>query len=451
MANVYKVLCLAAVLAASVVDVMALDGAWRGKLQLGQMELPLVFNFKDGGDGKVDCTLDSPAQGAKGIPAEVTFCSADSVAVVCRMIGASYSGSVTADRITGNFSQRGMSLPLLLTPETPLSERRPQTPRPPYPYMAVDTVFAAPDGELMSATLTMPEGWKKGNVPAVVMVTGSGAQNRDEELMDHKPFAVIADYLARNGVASLRYDDRGVGRSGGDFQKGTTDTFKDDAAAAIDFLRGFDEVGPVGVVGHSEGGTIALMLAGEGKPDFVISLAGMAESGKQTLMRQNRRALAGSGISGEQLESCMALIGKGFDLVAEQERTGEKSEIDMAAVSASEGLDVDPMIIASLQSSMKTRTPWFDRFVALDPEDSLKKIKCAVLAVNGDKDTQVDADGNLAVIKANVPQAETVKAAGLNHLMQHAETGDISEYDSITETFAPEVLEMMLAFIRGQQ
>ena len=169
------------------------------------------------------------------------------------------------------------------------------------------------------------------------------------------------------------------------------------SAAAIDFLRGFDEVGPVGVVGHSEGGTIALMLAGEGKPDFVISLAGMAESGKQTLMRQNRRALAGSGISGEQLESC----------------TGEKNEIDMAAVSASEGLDVDPMIIASLQSSMKTRTPWFDRFVALDPEDSLKKIKCAVLAVNGDKDTQVDADGNLAVIKANVPQAETVKAAGL--------------------------------------
>ena len=434
---------IAAVLAAMAGTAAAgVSGRWTGKLSVGLTKLPLVLNF-----GEQGCTMDSPAQGVTGIPVEVEACTDDSVAIACRSIDMRYSAKLKDGVMRGKFTQRGITFPLEMRPDAPDTERRPQTPRPPYPYATADTVFASADGTRLGGTMALPEGART----MVIFVTGSGPQNRDEELFDHKPFAVIADKLARCGVASLRYDDRGVGRSGGDFQKGTTDTFKDDAAAAIDFLRGFDEVGPVGVVGHSEGGTIALMLAGEGKPDFVISLAGMAESGKQTLMRQNRRALAGSGISGEQLESCMALIGKGFDLVAEQERTGEKSEIDMAAVSASEGLDVDPMIIASLQSSMKTRTPWFDRFVALDPEDSLKKIKCAVLAVNGDKDTQVDADGNLAVIKANVPQAETVKAAGLNHLMQHAETGDISEYDSITETFAPEVLEMMLAFIRGQQ
>lgn len=428
-------------------DACALKGTWRGKLVVGRTELPLVFHFSENAAGQTECTLDSPLQGAKGIPAIVKLCSTDSVALECRTIGASFNGNISNGQISGKFAQSGMVFPMTLTPDAPLEERRPQTPKPPFPYTVVDTFFVAPDGARLSATLTFPAESKNKKVPAVVMVTGSGPQNRDEELLEHKPFAVIADYLARNGVASLRYDDRGTGKSSGDFQRGTTYIFKDDAKSAIDFLRKFKGIGEVGVLGHSEGGTIAFLLGGEKQPDFIISLAGVAVSGKEILMKQNIRSLEQAGITGKDKENCVALLGLLFDAMAEQGRNGVLASINPDSLAKANGIDVPAMIMPSLRAARKVRTPWFDTFLTINPRESLSKIECALLAINGDKDTQVEAETNLAVIKELVPKAVIRKMPSLNHLMQQATTGEVSEYGEIRETISPEVLKMILEFI----
>lgn len=438
-----------AIMAAAAPEALALDGSWRGELTLGRTSLPLVFNFSETESGETRCTLDSPAQGAKGIPTEVTYCSADSISLTASSIGASYAGTVTPGSIKGRFSQRGYEFPLDLTPDAPEAseaERRPQTPAPPFPYTATDTAFTARDGAVMSATLTIPLDADSRKIPAVVMVTGSGPQNRDEELFGHRPFAVIADYLARRGIATLRYDDRGTGRSGGDFATATTYTFRDDAAAGIDFLRSVGCIGPTGVLGHSEGGTVAFMLAADGKADFVVSLAGMALPGRETIMRQNRRSLAMSGLSEADMYNSLRMIELIFDAVAEQTERGETAPVDIDTLAAREGVSVPAAIMPQLRQVDRMRSPWLDAFLALDPRLYLAKVKCPVLAVNGDKDTQVSPD-NLEVIRGLVPHAEVMPMPGLNHLMQHAATGEVAEYAEISETISPDVLEAVARFI----
>ncbi len=426
------------------VSARSIDGAWRGSLSVGPTSIPLVFNFSTDPAGKTLCTLDSPQQGAKGIPTDVTLCSADSVIVSCPAIGASYSGAIHTDSIIGSFEQRGFKFPLNLAPEKPLAKRRYQTPVPPFPYTVVDTTFTAPDGAVMSGTMTLPPAQKDGKVPAVLMVTGSGPQNRDEELFDHKPFAVIADYLARNGIASLRYDDRGTNRSAGNFNEATTMTLKEDAASGIRFLRTVGNIGPVGVLGHSEGGTIALMLGAEGEADFVISLAGMAESGKQTIMRQNRHSIDKAPIPEDAKESSLKLIEMMLDEIADQTRKEKIETIDVDSLAAAAGLTVPPAIMASIKNTR--RSPWLDTFLTIDPTEWLSKVKCPVLAVNGLRDTQVSPD-NLEVIRRLVPQAQIMEMPGLNHLMQHCVTGEVTEYEQISETLSPDLLEALTRFL----
>lgn len=439
-----------ALIAMSAVNAFALNGGWRGELSFGGMKLPLVFNFSENAKGETGCTIDSPSQGATGIPATVVLCTSDSISLECSVIGAGFSGRITNDAITGKFTQRGYSFPLTLRPESPIEERRPQTPKPPYPYTVQDTVFTAPDGVTLSGTLTLPAMEGKQKVPAVVLISGSGPQNRDEELFEHKPFAVIADYLARNGVASLRYDDRGTGRSKGDFLKGTTYTFSDDARSAVEFMRTIPGIGRTGVIGHSEGGTIAFLMGAAKVPDFIVSLAGMAVSGKETLLAQNARSLDKAGVAGKDKESCLSLIGLLFDEMARQGKNAATSPIDLDSLAKGAGISVPPMILASLKSTQKTRTPWFDTFLGIDPGESISAISCPVLAINGDKDTQVEATSNLAVIRERCPKAEVRMMPSLNHLMQHAQTGEVAEYNEIRETISPEVLEIILSFIRKQ-
>lgn len=428
----------------------ALSGSWRGKLSLGEMQIPLVFNFTEDKNGVTVCTMDSPSQGAKGIPVEVTECTSDSVSLECKAIGARFSGRISDNAISGEFTQRGFSFPLKLSKDEALENRRPQTPRPPYPYTVKDTVFTAPDGAALSGTLTLPVMSGDMAVPAVVMISGSGPQNRDEEIFDHKPFAVIADHLARNGVASLRYDDRGTGESQGDFLKGTTYTFRDDARSGIAFMRSLPMTGKVGVIGHSEGGTIAFMLGAEGVPDFIISMAGMAVTGKEGLLAQNARLLDRSGLSGEDRDNSMALINHLFDEYARQGKRGISIPVDPDSLAEAYSLKVPQEVMASLKSTRKIRTQWYDTLLGLDPGESISKIKCPVLAINGDKDTQVEAAPNLAVIRQHCKYAEIRMMPSLNHMMQHALTGDMTEYDEIRETISPEVLEIILEFIRGK-
>ena len=260
---------------------------------------------------------------------------------------------------------------------------------------------------------------------------------------------MIADFLARNGIASLRYDDRGTGKSTGDFLTSTTFTFKGDAVSGIEFLRSIDCIGSVGILGHSEGGTIAFMAGADDKADFIVSLAGMAVSGKETMMRQNKHALDKSGLSDADKTNSLKIIGIVFDTIARQVRNGVTAPIDIDSIVAANGVRLPQQIIQSLKMTQSTRAPWVDSFLTINPREYLANVKCPVLAINGEKDMQVNPD-NLSVIKEFVPKADTMLMPDLNHLLQHAVTGEITEYDEIRETISPDVLEAIVQFIKKQ-
>ena len=422
-------------------------GSWRGELSLGPTKLPLVFNFRQGEDGKTVATLDSPQQNARDIPLDVLYASADSVSVECKSLGAAYSGKISGDKIDGTFSQMGYRFAMTLTPETDLSIRRPQTPRPPFPYAVKDTSFVSANGTLLAGTLTIPAGMQPGQTPVVVMLTGSGPQNRDEEIFEHRPFAVIADYLARNGIATFRFDDRGVASSQGDFAKADINTFMEDARSALRFVRSMPEFGKSGLLGHSEGGTLAVMLAADEAPDFIVSLAGMVVPAKQTLVAQNVRGLEQAGITGAAKADSEKLIGLVFDEVIRQRHSGVSEPIDVEAICKENSLAVPAVVVESIRRNMVARSGYFDSLLSLDPTEALKKTGCPVLAINGTKDVQVDAEANLGAFSKYAAGAEVRKMEGLNHLLQHAGTGDIGEYGSIAETISPEVMELIGEFL----
>ena len=426
-----KLFFIAAILCLMASVAKAQKGSWSGELNIQGIKLPLVFNFTDDG-----CTIDSPSQGAKGIKAEKSITPEGKLKVTAGMIGASFEGTMEEQTITGTFTQNGMSLPLTLKPGEQ-KNNRPQTPVPPFPYITEEVTFSNGDITL-NGTLTLPEGWDK-NTKAVVMITGSGQQNRDEEIFDHKPFAVIADALARKGIASLRYDDRGWGNKAIRFTDFTTDDFKQDAAAGIDLLR--RKFKTVGVIGHSEGGTIALMLASEGKTDFVVSLAGMTISGKQTLLNQNIDALRSIGLQEETVEKYSEVISDIFDKVA----AGQ--DIDEYLKGAENMENFKPIID---HAKKLLTSPYMRHFITKDIHNSLPNIKCPVLALNGKKDTQVEYKQNLEVLENGLTNCshETVAYDNLNHLFQHCTNGSIVEYHQIEETISQEVLDKIISWIK---
>ncbi len=446
----YGILVALAVGFAGVNECGALTGTWRGVISMGLNKLPLVFNFEEDAEGVTTATMDSPKQNAKGIPLDVKFCSADSVSLECKMINASYKGKISDNKIVGTFTQNGFNLPLTLSPEEDLASRRPQTPQPPFPYVEKDTIFTSFDGVELAGTLTLPSTEPGKKFPTVVMVTGSGPQNRDEEIFEHRPFAVIADYLARNGIASFRYDDRGTAASKGNYSEATIDTFKGDALSAYKFAKGLAETGKVGILGHSEGGTLAVLVASEDKPDFIVSLAGMVTPAKETLVEQNIRALDKAGISGSQREASIKLIELMFEEIARQHKAGASTPIDVDLLCRENALDVPSMVLESMKQSNRSRNGYFDSLVSLDPTKALKKVKCPVLAINGTKDTQVNAEKNLEAFRQSVKNVEIKQIDGLNHLLQHANTGDSSEYNDIRETISPDVLTVITEFIQSK-
>ena len=410
----------------------AQEGSWNGELDVMGTKLPLVFNFSPNG-----CTMDSPSQNAKGIPAEKTVSDDGTIKVKVGMIGATFEGKMADGEIKGTFTQNGFPLPLTLKAGK-LAVKRPQTPVPPFPYKEESVSFTNA-GYTFNGTLTLPENYTK-QTPVVLMVTGSGQQNRDEELFEHKPFAVIADALARQGIASLRYDDRGWGDKSVNFADFTTDDFRQDAAAALPLLR--KRFNKVGILGHSEGGTIAMMLAAEGKTDFIVSLAGMAISGKETLVMQNRQAMSAIGLPKETVDTYCNSISKALDEIA----SGKKaSEINIDGMPEA----LKPITIKSLQQA---DTPYIRHFLNVDVSELLSKIKCPVLALNGTKDTQVDCTANTIQLERGLTNCKhTIKKVdGVNHLFQHCTTGNVIEYQQIEETIAPEVLQTITGWINSE-
>ena len=380
-----------------------------GKLNLGPQSLTIVLHVNCNAQGEVKCTLDSPDQGVKGIAVETDYCSSDSISVSIASLALSFQGKLKGDEIVGTFIQ-GQSFPLILKRgEEKLN--RPQNPVAPYPYKTEEVAFKnVADGATLVGTLSYPVGYKKGKPPVVLMVTGSGQENRDEEIFDHKPFLVIADYLARHGVATLRYDDRGFGKStGGDVEHATTLDFMRDAASGIDFLRASKQFSRVGILGHSEGGSIAFMLGAKGKVDFVISMAGVGVKGDTALTAQANKILE--------------LTGQSMRYSTHQYR----------------------------MNAIIKRSPWLNFFIDYDPSADISKTLCPVMAINGSRDIQVISSLNLAGIKAHLkpnPKNIIKEYPSLNHLFQHCKTGNVLEYRMIEETISPEVLEDIVRFIK---
>ena len=422
--KVMKRIIAALLFVASVIGVSAQEGAWSGELDVQGTKRPLVFNFNADGT-----TIDSPSQGVNGLKAEKSFTPEGKICIAIPQINASFEGVMVMNIIFGNYIQNGFSFPLTLKRVT-----RPQTPKGPFPYDIEEVTFQ--NGEFtFHGTLSMPKDCTA-ETPVVLLVTGSLQQDRDENMFEHKPFAVIADALARNGIASLRYDDRGYGDSTVHFLNYNTHDFKDDAAAGLSFLR--KRFKKVGIIGHSEGGTIALMLAAEGKTDFIISLAGMAVSGKETILWQNRVSLEASGLPKEVIDQYINVVSNIYDKVAE----GKQDAIDTSFAPEA----MKPVLQRALQ---QLSTPYMQHLLSVDVRPLLPQIKCPVLALNGKKDTQVNCQANLdALDKGLTAKHQTVALDNLNHLFQHCTTGNLMEYQQIEETFAPEALQQIVEWIK---
>lgn len=406
---------ISAILLAITADIKAQtpDGQWSGDLVLGQgKNLPLVLNIGTGSDGKPCCTLDSPMQGAEGIKTEVNVLTADSINITVPDIAATYAGRVTKDVITGRFTQMGMPFKLDLK-RGGVMMNRPQTPQPPLGYTTQEVSFEnKAAGAVLSGTLTWPEGYDgKKPVPVVIMVSGSGLQNRDEEVFGHKPFLVLADRLARNDIASLRYDDRGTGKSTGDASKATTSDFMKDAAAGLELLRSMDgKFSRVGVIGHSEGGLIAFMLAADGRTDFIVSMAGTGVKGDTIIAGQSNDALR---------------------------RTGRPANVTATDIR---------------KQAETGGNAWLRYFVDYDPADVIASTTCPVMVLNGTMDTQVRPRLNLDRIKSLLPHnaKNSIKEYdGLNHLFQHCTTGFADEYGTIEETMSEDVMKDIAGWINS--
>lgn len=412
-----------------------LNGTWNGGLKVSGVELTIVLHVDP-----VECTMDSPDQGAYGIPAQIKEITASRIHVEVPSIGASFEGNLMFGLLVGKFKQSGLEFPMSLKPGD-VERNRPQTPQEPYPYTSEDVSFANPeDGAVLSGTLTYPADYSS-KTPVVLLVSGSGLQNRDEEVFAHKPFLIIADHLARNGIATLRYDDRSVGKSTGNAVGATTETFMKDALAGLEFLRSMNKFSKIGLAGHSEGGTIAFLLAGEGKTDFIISLAGTATDGVTVLVEQNRKILKGSGIPDSAVNDYCEVLAK---LYADPDMTAE--ELSKLAS------DLAPDMKQNIMSIRETKDPWVQHFISFDPGEAIKKIECPVLALNGENDVQVIADSNIPRLQELLEDNGKNKIKtypGLNHLFQHCTTGMPDEYGKIEETISTEVLNDIAVWINS--
>lgn len=443
-------------------------GLWEGKLNVG-IELRIVFHFTKNMDGTYKATMDSPDQNAKDIPCSKVSIFGDSVITEIGIAQAIYKAIILNDStISGKFEQRGASLPLILKHVEKLSApvARKQTPRPPFDYNSEDVEYNNADSSMhFGATFTYPK--TGGPFTTAILITGSGQQDRDETILNHKPFAVIADYLTKNGYAVFRVDDRAVGKTSfGDVTKATSADFAKDVEAGLAYLDTRKEVDKkkIGLIGHSEGGLIADIVGSRNKNvSFVIMLAGPGVDGAAVLAAQTEAILIASGASKEVAAAYKSLyekvisnskekdtalaISKSMDDYMRWKKTTDRKIVDTLEMNndaeASEGIR---------QMIKQFSTPWFRYFFETDPADYIRQLQCKVLALNGSKDVQVLPKQNLTAIKNALQKSrskkfETIELPNLNHLFQHCNTCTIQEYGQLEETFAIEALEVMLKWL----
>jgi pimeloyl-ACP methyl ester carboxylesterase len=426
------------------------EGDWQGTLDVGAAKLRLGLHLSRDSAGSLTAKLDSIDQGAMGIPVQKAVFTESRLKLDIPALRASFEGAMKADgsEIAGTFTQ-GASLPLTFKrADKGEALRRPQEPKPPFPYHAVDVGYETGVVKL-AGTLTIPRG--SGPFPAALLITGSGPEDRDEAIFGHKPFWVIADYLTRRGIAVLRLDDRGVGKSTGNSTMTTVEEMAGDVLAGVQFLKRRKEIdaGRIGVIGHSEGGIVGPLAASQ-SPDiaFVVMLAGTGVTGEQVMYLQADLVIRSEGGDDAVVAQNRKLQELIFKVLHEQKDEKNRQVVIQKlreAWKADRGSDAPKEMEGQFAS---VTTPELRSFILLDPGDALRKVKVPVLAMNGSRDVQVPPGQNLPAIKAALtaggnPDITTIELPGLNHLFQHCKSCAPTEYGALEETFSPEALEIM--------
>lgn len=432
-----------------------LSGDWLGTLRVPGQELRLAFHI-EGDPGAYTAAMDSIDQGAMDIPVNTVSVVGDKVEMSVNALSAKYTGRLSSDgdSIKGTWSQGAANLPLTIerTDDVP-QLKRPQEPKPPFPYKTEDVAFDNPDapGVRLAGTLSIPEG--PGPHSVLLFITGSGPQNRDEELMGHKPFLVISDYLVRNGYATLRCDDRGFGKSEGDYQSATSNDFANDALAGVEFLKSRPEIdnARIGLLGHSEGGLVAPIAATQSDDvAFMVLLAPPAVTGEEILYEQSAMILRASGNNDFIVNRSRELNEEIYTAIKNAETEDAVKEAVTAIVD--EMSEFERKAFQIDQQLPLLASPWFKNFLVYDPRPTLRQVSCPVLALFGENDLQVPPDQNLDEFKTALeegtnPYATVLELEGLNHLFQESASGSPMEYGAIEQTISPKALETITEWL----
>jgi len=432
------------------------EGTWQGAIETGNMRLRLQLHLSHDEQGQLLAALDSLDQGIQGIPASKVTEKDGEVKFELPVFNAVYTGtlSATKNEIDGRWNQNENLEELdFVRSDKVLELRRPQTPAKPYPYKEEQVTFASGDGKsTLAGTLTLPPG--TGPFAAAVLVSGSGPNDRDETIEGHKPFLVIADFLTRKGIAVLRYDKRGIAQSTGDYAGASINDFAQDAQSAVTYLKSRSEVDAkrLGIIGHSEGGILAALVASRSNDaNWLILLATPATTGEGTLLRQSELIARAGGLAEASITRSLEIDRKAYSAVRqEKDSAALQKRLELLVAQSGLGAAMPP---AALQAQLKVMsTPWFRQFLDLDPGPLIEKIRCPVLALNGDRDLQVDASENVPLLRKAYEAAgnqdfTVVEVAGVNHLFQKAQSGSPALYGAIEETIAPEVLDSIASWV----
>jgi fermentation-respiration switch protein FrsA (DUF1100 family) len=435
------------------------EGIWQGSLELGATQLRIVFHIHQDDSGVWTASMDSPDQGAEGIAVDQVEIKGDSLFLTIAVAQGSYNGVLEEGIIKGHWNQSGMSLALdLERVEQVEIVSRPQDPVEPFPYLAEEvTVENETAGITLAGTLTLPK--TGAHFAAVILITGSGPQDRNETVANHRPFLVLADHLTRQGIAVLRMDDRGMGESGGDFSTATTMDFASDILAGVTFLKSRPDISKdrIGLAGHSEGGLVAPIVATQSEDiAFIVLLAGPGMIGEDLLVLQGKLINETAGMMPDQVQANTELQKKMFTLLKNEKDDGVLEEklgevlVEFINSSSPQQVTVDDPTVQMQVRNMVA--PWFRYFMTLDPIQFLEKVTCPVLAINGELDLQVPPKQNLAsieeaLIKGGNKNYTIKELPGLNHLFQTATTGLMNEYAQIEETFSPAAMEIISQWI----
>lgn len=456
MTIVFGLICLLM----SSLNAQDITGDWNGVLNAMGNQLPLVFHIQQSDSGYT-ATFDSPDQGAMGIPFTTVEYNDDTLVLRAANIGAFYEGVPAADSIAGTWNQGGQSFELNMYRKEVEKKayRRPQEPERPYPYHEEEVTFENKrDSLTLAGTLTLPE--KNGSFPAVILISGSGPQNRNEEVFGHKPFLVLADFLTRQGIAVLRYDDRGTAKSTGNFAVATSRDFANDVLSAIEYLKNREEIDhqQIGLIGHSEGGLIAPIVVNRSDDvAFMILLAATGVPGKEISRMQGRTLLD---VEVSDREAYYRFIDKTIEIASsDKERSIRRKELirhyenseDILNELLPEGTDREAFIKQQVEGALR---PWSRFFYNHDPADELEKITIPVLSLFGSRDVQVPPEMNHPPIRKALEEAGnqdfTIKELpGLNHMFQESETGSMMEYAEIEQTFSPVALREISEWIKA--